>query len=732
MLKSGWEKDRSPLAKYSNKKVHIFLTPGQLLITIAAGLVCVFIESAFITNLHRERLENQIDEATRYGQSVATSLILSLDQAISTSTVLKDLYVEYGDTYIKTFNKTCRRFYDDNPSIGSLYIAPNGIVAAAFPEKIKASTIGFNMLEDEQQKQRAQLAIDTKKITVAGPLNLIEGGTGIIIRNPYFENDEFKFFAVVAIDWEQYVYQALRGLNHKKSGYHIAVWKDDNTNTVTDKFGCIISDLNKEITDKDIIDIEIRIPNDKWHLTVEPEKGWITMADFIPIMILCSIIVILVMGLLVFRQLESNKKLYEYEHDVLTGLLTRSAFYRRVRKMFREYPNENFDIMVSDIENFKLLNSVYGTKKCDELLCYFASEFQKINLNSTFARYGGDHYVNIFKSSENIGSEAFLEKVKVIIENAPIPNTVVKFGYYGKVDKSITPNLLCDRALLAAKSILHNYENTIANYEGPISHRHLQEQMLEASFEDAIKNGDFKVWFQPKFDAKTEKLVGAEALVRWINKAGKVVSPADFIYVFEDDGLIVRLDEFVFRNVCQTIKTYTDNGYPPIPVSVNLSRASLHHSGVIQHYKDIVEEIGIPIDAISLEITETSAFKNNQIQNLAIELKNAGFRIDMDDFGTGSSSLASLNLIPFDVIKLDKSLVDFIGTPDGEELLKHSIELAHFKNIHVIAEGVEHKEQLEFLRKLNCDTIQGYYYSPPLPIEECINYIDKLNKDGRV
>lgn len=236
---------------------------------------------------------------------------------------------------------------------------------------------------------------------------------------------------------------------------------------------------------------------------------------------------------------------------------------------------------------------------------------------------------------------------------------------------------------------------------------------------------NFNVWFQPKYDAATEKLVGAEALVRWQKPDGTMIPPYEFISLFEEDGLIVHLDEYVFRKVCEGIKFWYDRGEQVLSISVNVSRTTLHHDGIISKYKKIMEETGIPLDSISLEITESAAFTDKALISFAQELQDAGFILDMDDFGTGSSSLASLNILPFSAIKLDKSLIDFIGKEDGNELLRHTIELAHFKKMKVVAEGVETKEQLDFLKSLDCDVIQGYYFSKPLCNEDWLACIIK-------
>jgi len=265
-----------------------------------------------------------------------------------------------------------------------------------------------------------------------------------------------------------------------------------------------------------------------------------------------------------------------------------------------------------------------------------------------------------------------------------------------------------------------------------LSHKHMRKQSFEANFENAIREKSFKIWYQPKYDAKTRKIVGAEALVRWISPTGTLTSPGEFIPIFEEDGLIVRLDEYVFRTVCENLKYWYDRGAKVLPISVNISRASLHYEGTVLRYKKILEEFGLPIELVPLEITESASIKDDRIKKLAKELKEAGFVIHMDDFGTGFSSLSSINMLPIDVVKIDKSLIDYIGDEGGEELLKHSISLAHFKKYKVIAEGVETEEQYKFLKSIDCDMIQGYYFAKPMSYEDLVELFRKLLAENRI
>ena len=247
--------------------------------------------------------------------------------------------------------------------------------------------------------------------------------------------------------------------------------------------------------------------------------------------------------------------------------------------------------------------------------------------------------------------------------------------------------------------------------------RHIRNGQMENAFEEAIRNEEFVVYLQPKYSVETEEIVGAEALVRWKRAEGTMVSPGEFIPLFEKDGLIVRLDEYVFRKVCSIQGERIRLGKKILPISVNLSRASIHHDNMICRYVKIVEENGIPFSSVPIELTETAALYNDQISKIIEKMVDAGFKLHMDDFGSGYSSMTSLTQLPFDTLKLDKSLIDYIENFRGQQVVRHTISLAHSLGMKVLAEGVEKAKQVEILRSLNCDEIQGFYYARPLPWE---------------
>ena len=427
----------------------------------------------------------------------------------------------------------------------------------------------------------------------------------------------------------------------------------------------------------------------------------------------------------VIKLKESAQTLTAVEYDELTGLYTRQAFFYHAKTLIRLKPEENFHLIVADVRDFKLINSSYGEKVGDQMLCYLGRAFNKNLKLGLIARYGSDQFVCMTYGNVDLSPENVKGSLAEIAADAPVPNVRVKYGIYENIDKSQPISVLCDRGFLALKSIRDNYECNVAYYTREMNEKQNQNRVLENRFEEAIRDREFVVYFQAKYDVKTERIVGAESLVRWINKDGSVVMPGDFIPLYERDGLIVRLDEYVFREVCRFQRDTMERGEELLPVSVNLSRASIHHSGVVERYGEIVKEYGIPPSCVPIELTETATLYNEQIRKFTGKLVNEGFRLHMDDFGSGYSSLIILNELSFTTLKIDKSLIDYIEQDKGKKVVQQVINLAHGLDMDVIAEGVETLGQVKLLRKMECDNIQGFYYARPQPKDV---YIEMLRK----
>ena len=269
---------------------------------------------------------------------------------------------------------------------------------------------------------------------------------------------------------------------------------------------------------------------------------------------------------------------------------------------------------------------------------------------------------------------------------------------------------------------LENMNYAFFNEEDTL--RLIHEKKVIDSFETALAKKEFEIWFQPKFSPKNKKLVGAEALVRWRTEDGKLMKPDDFIPIFERNNMIRALDEYIFRNVCHQQKRWQLEGKKIVPISVNLSRASLYYKGIAEQYQRIAEISEIRTEYVPIEITESATVANDKVKEVIENFHKCGFSIHMDDFGSGYSSLASLNLMHFDTIKLDKSLVDFIGQFGGNRLIEHTILLAKEMGIMITAEGVENEAQVKFLKNIGCDSIQGYFYSKPVPVDKFVKFLD--------
>ena len=384
-------------------------------------------------------------------------------------------------------------------------------------------------------------------------------------------------------------------------------------------------------------------------------------------------------------------------------------------------------LIAMDVTDFKLINSTCGVKKGDEVLRAIWDIFEKeTGENELAAHVNADRFVLFWmEESQDAVKERLgcvIKKIEEIPERLEIPNLFPVFGIFHTtvLDEIDT---LYGNAVQAKHQIKGRRDRNYMFFD-ELNHDSIQEKReLEDHFEIALENEEFEIWYQPKYGAHSRKLVGAEALVRWRRADGTLIPPLKFIPLFERNGNIIRLDEYVFRAVCRQQKEWQEQGKKMLPVSVNISRVSLYYSNVVEKYESIIRSFDLDSKYIQLEITESATIDNNEIFNLLEQFHMAGFKLLLDDFGSGYSSLATLNCMHFDTIKLDKSLVDYIGDDNGEKLLNSITKMAQSFGMEITAEGVETVEQLMFLCNLDCDDIQGYYFSRPLPVkeyEECL------------
>ena len=296
----------------------------------------------------------------------------------------------------------------------------------------------------------------------------------------------------------------------------------------------------------------------------------------------------------------------------------------------------------------------------------------------------------------------------------------IKWGIYPIEDRELPIEQMCDRAMLAARSVKGKYDNYFAYYNSNLRDKLLRQQAIIDSMERALEEEQFQIYFQPKYRISDEWLAGAEALIRWKHPEWGMLSPAEFIPLFERNGFITQLDQFVWKKVCEVLAKWKKEEDLDFQVSVNVSRADIYGIDIVDVLTSIIQDYNLAPEQLHLEITESAYTENSQqLIEVVNHLRELGFIIEMDDFGSGYSSLNILNQMPIDVLKLDMKFIQSeTEKPINQGILRFIMELARWMRLSVVAEGIETREQLERLTEVGCDYVQGYYFARPMPIDE--------------
>ena len=426
-----------------------------------------------------------------------------------------------------------------------------------------------------------------------------------------------------------------------------------------------------------------------------------------------------------------EKKAYQLmaETDELTGMYNRKAFYERALRYMDERPVRRFQIIFFNAENFKVVNDLFGVQAGDGILIFLAGIIKEwtAEKGGVCSRFEGDHFVVCTEEDDEYAKE-ITDKIRSELKTYPIDmNVEVSCGIYHVHGRDKSINIMCDRAHIAVNSIKGNYARHVAVYDD--SHREaiIHSQLIVSEMNRAMEERQFHVYLQPKFNMETEKIIGAEALVRWVHPERGILPPGDFIPIFEHNGFIGQLDLYMFEETCKVLRRWLDGGRQPVPVSVNLSRVGFYNPKLCEHLYKTAQKYRLPLDLLELEVTETAyASDSRTIHSHIRQLRRMGFKILMDDFGSGYSSLNMLKEAPVDQIKLD---MRFLSEPDpygrAETILQMVIAMGKALSIPVLAEGVETKGQVEMLKSYSCCLAQGYYYARPLTVEKFEEMMDK-------
>lgn len=442
----------------------------------------------------------------------------------------------------------------------------------------------------------------------------------------------------------------------------------------------------------------------------------------------CISITFVILGISIYIDLSNQKKnhrLYTIAYiDPVTGLGNEAYFKENGHKFLQNEAKQKY-IIALDINKFKALNNIYGYDFCNKILQTLGEKLKSIlPKNNVTCRISNDIFATLFcyeKNIKNLLNKIFHEASHLTIDGTSI-HVNLSIGVYPIKASDNHINKALDKAYMARSKIKGLYHDNYYIFDDILENQLVEEQQIEASMEQALKEKQFVIVYQPKTDSNTEKVIGAEALVRWYQN-GEMIPPDKFIPLFERNKFIVKLDLYIFEQVCKDIASWKKKyGFVPI-VSINVSKEHFVYENFIEEYAKITDKYAIDRSKIDLEITE-SATINDKIDIVKIlnSIKEKGFVVSIDDFGTGYSSLSMLQNMPIDIIKIDKIFVDHANLSTDNNIINYIMFLAKKLHFKTIVEGVETKEQANYIRNLKCDVIQGYYYSKPLSKEDFENY----------
>lgn len=418
------------------------------------------------------------------------------------------------------------------------------------------------------------------------------------------------------------------------------------------------------------------------------------------------------------RQLQ--RETYAATHDSLTGLYNRDYLCRLIEQRLKEQPYDDFLILCSDILEFKLVNDIFGKEAGDQILINTARIMDSLASPSTlYGRIGGDRFA-LMLPKEEFDEETFINSAGEfsLINGEVFYPATVQFGVYEVIDHTIPASIMFDRAFMAIESIKHDIQTRLAYYTDEMRDILLWEQQLTTQLDDAMRDNLIMPYLQPQVDTDG-RVEGAEVLCRWDHTPQGIMVPENFIGILERNGMIVKLDCFMWESACRILKDWTSRGKGNFYLSVNISPKDFYYIDVYKTITSLVEKYDIEPERLRLEITETVMMTDSALKFEIIDrLRDRGFVVEMDDFGSGYSSLNMLKDLPVDIIKFDMLFLSHTEHSErARTILQHMFAMANQLEIPVITEGVETQEQADFLAELGCNMFQGFFFSRPVTLE---------------
>lgn len=426
-------------------------------------------------------------------------------------------------------------------------------------------------------------------------------------------------------------------------------------------------------------------------------------------------------------QIQKNELQRVSQINPVTGTLNKQTFIHLMEEKLRNNPGKQYDLLRLDIDHFKVFNDTYGIRTGDRLLRDVGDFLKSVNPQiSICGHIRADHFALLTERGTYNPKELLSQLSDNILERRINFEFICRIGVYQIENNMMDGSIICDRALIALLSNKSNFSHRVSYYDETMRQNLVEEQELINDMETAVINKEFLLYVQPQFDYKTKKLSGAEALIRWNHPRRGILSPVEFVPLFESNGFICCIDEYVWEESCRLIREWTDKNLDFVPLSVNISRRDIYNVNLCKTFEDLIKKYNIPPEMLRLEITE-SAYMDDPLQliNTVQELQEKGFVVEMDDFGSGYSSLNSLKDVSVDVLKLDMKFLRSEGKTfkeltkeKGGIILNSIFSMAEGLTIPIIAEGVETEEQAEYLSSIGCSHMQGFFFKKPIPVSE--------------
>ncbi len=418
---------------------------------------------------------------------------------------------------------------------------------------------------------------------------------------------------------------------------------------------------------------------------------------------------------------DAMRRVYNQTHDQLTGLFNREAFIEQVKVRCLTSPDEEYAMILSDIADFKTINDIYGRAMANQILISIADMIRNVaHPDTVYCRWGADQFA-LFGRKEYIGVKMVEDMVREwMAEDHTLKYRVmIHVGYYERTENSLSPSDMVDRCVFALATVEQSYQKIVGVYDDKLRQERRWEQRISSELQEALDKKQIFPYLQPQYDSRNV-LTGAEVLVRWEHPTEGFLAPYKFVPIFEKNGMIVRVDQHIWEEACRILHSWKGTDKEKLHLSVNISSKEFYFLDLYDTFTGLVQKYDLDPGKLHLEITETVVMKD-MIGNIRVinQLREYGFIVEMDDFGSGYSSLNLLRDMPVDVLKIDMAFLGSTKHPKkAETILDNIISLARQLNMISLAEGVEMEKQLDMLKEMGCNVFQGYFFAKPMPLEE--------------